>query len=322
MNVEELERHKRVNTVHSALLLFLMTALLVALGALLWSWPGAIVALVACVMIGLMGPRFSPALVLRMSRAQPLSRDSAQGIHHVFEELVRRAELPSVPKLYYIPTRMLNAFAVGTNNDAAVAVTDGLLRVMNGRELAGVLAHEIAHIRHQDTRVMGLADFVSRVLGTISQVGQLLLLISLPLALFGNSIGLGPLQLLAMIFAPFVSTLLQLALSRSREFTADLGAVELTGDSAGLASALRKLERIQQGGFWSNVVPGKRAPMPAALRTHPPTEQRIERLSQVAPLPAPPAPAIRFRELLTGVAPPSYPRVRMRPRLHISGLWY
>jgi len=322
MNIEELERHKRVNTIHSAILLIAMTALLVALGALLKGWPGALIALVACVAMALIGPRFSPALVLRMSNARPLPRQSAQGIHQVFDELSRRAELPFTPQLYYVPSRMLNAFAVGSNNEAAVAVTDGLLRVMNPRELAGVLAHEISHIRHQDTRVMGLADFVSRVLGTISQIGQLLVLITIPAALIGVSIGLGPVQLMAMIFAPFASTLMQLALSRSREFTADLGAVELTRDAAGLASALRKLERIQRGGFWNTVVPGKRAPIPAALRTHPPTDQRIERLGAIAPLPAPPAPVERLRELLAGVTAPTHPRVRVRPRWHVSGLWY
>lgn len=322
MNIEELERHKRVNAFHSALLLLAMTALLVALGALLKGWLGALIALVACFAMAIIGPRFSPALVLRMSNAKPLPRQAAQGIHEVFDELSRRAELPFVPHLYYVPSRMLNAFAVGSDNQAAVAVTDGLLRVMNPRELAGVLAHEISHIRHQDTRVMGLADFVSRILGTISQIGQLLVIIAIPVALVGGSIGLGPIQLLAMILAPFASTLLQLALSRSREFTADLGAVELTRDAAGLASALSKLDRIQRGSMWNTMVPGKRAPIPAALRSHPPTEQRIQRLGEIAPLPAPPAPVERLRELLAGVVAPSYPRVRVRPRWHISGLWY
>lgn len=323
MNVEELERHKRVNSMHSALLLLSMTLLLMALGAMLWGIPGAVLALVSCVAIGVVGPRFSPALVLRMSKAKPLPRHAAEGIHQVFEELAKRAELPAMPRLYYVPSRMLNAFAVGSNQDSAVAVTDGLLRVMNGRELAGVLAHEISHIRHQDTRVMGLADFVSRVLGTISQLGQLLLLISIPMALFGNTFGPGPLQLAAMILAPLLSTLLQMALSRSREFTADLGAVELTGDAAGLASALQKLERIQRGGFWNTIVPGKHAPLPAALRTHPPTAQRVARLGAIAPLPsAKPAPAERLQQILTGVTAPNYPRVRLRPRWHLSGLWY
>ncbi len=324
MNVEELERHKRINSIHSALLLLAMTALLVALGAIVWGWAGAVVALVTCLFIGIAGPRFSPLLVLRMSRARPLPQQAAPGIHRIFEELSNRAHLPSVPRLYYVPSRMLNAFAVGSTDDAAVAVTDGLLRVMNPRELTGVLAHEVSHIRHQDTKVMGLADFVSRMLGTISQLGQLLLIISIPMTLFGGSIGLSPLQLLAMIIAPLLSTLLQLALSRSREFTADLGAVELTGDAAGLASALHKLERIQQGGMWRNVLPGKRAPVPAALRTHPPTEQRIARLQNIAPVPAAPAiaPTNSLHEMLVNVTAPTYPRVRHRPRWHISGLWY
>ncbi len=322
MNIQQLERHKRVNATHSAVLLAAMTALLVALGALIYGWPGALSALAACVGIGLVGPRLSPALVLRMSNARPLPRQAALGIHQVFEELSRRADLPAVPQLHYVPSRMLNAFAVGNDDNAAVAVTDGLLRVLTPRELAGVLAHEISHIRHQDTRVMGLADFVSRVLGMVSQVGQLLLLLAIPASLLGASIGLGPLQLAAMIFAPFVSTLMQLALSRSREFTADLGAVELTGDAAGLASALQKLERIQRGGLWRTIVPGKRAPVPAALRTHPPTGQRIERLGEIAALPAPAATSVSLHELLAGVSVPAYPRVRVRPRWHVSGLWY
>lgn len=323
MNIEELERHKRVNAMHSASLLASMTALLMGLGALLQGWLGALIGLLACAVMAGVGPHFSPTIVLRASNARPLPRQAAQGIHQVFDELSRRADLPSVPKLYYIPSRMLNAFAVGSNNEAAVVVTDGLLRVLNPRELAGVLAHEISHIRHHDTRVMGQADFISRVLGSISQLGQLLALLAIPVALFGGSIGLGPWQLLAMVFAPVVSTLMQLALSRSREFTADLGAVELTQDAAGLASALRKLERVQTTGFWNTVAPGKRAPIPAAMRTHPPTEQRIERLGEIAPLPTPqPAPIEKLRELLAGVSAPTHPRVRVRPRWHVSGLWY
>ena len=210
MNVDELERHKRSNTIHSAVLLLALTTLLAALGAILYGWAGATIAAITCVVIGFAGPRFSPALVLRMSKAQPLPQHAAPGIHRIFEELSSRAELPATPKLYYIPSRMLNAFAVGSGDDSAVAVTDGLLRVMNPRELTGVLAHEVSHIRHHDTRVMGLADFVSRMLGAISQLGQLLLLLSIPVALFGGTIGFGPLQLLAMIIAPVLSTLLQL----------------------------------------------------------------------------------------------------------------
>jgi heat shock protein HtpX len=155
------------------------------------------------------------------------------------------------------------------------------LRTMSPRELAGILAHELSHLRFGDTHLMALGDVISRLTATMSRVGQLLLILFLPAALMGAPF-ISLAGLLLLIFAPLANMLLQLALSRSREFNADLGAVELTGDPAGMASALEKLERSQWGSWWQRIFLPYRAMQPNVLRTHPVTEERIKRLQQLA----------------------------------------
>jgi heat shock protein HtpX len=162
-----------------------------------------------------------------------------------------------------------------------VGITDGLLRTMSPRELAGILAHELSHLRFGDTHLMALGAVFSRMTAAMSQIGQLLLLLFLPAVLMGAPF-ISFAGLLVLIFAPLASTLLQLALSRSREFNADLGAVELTGDPTGMASALEKLERSQWGSWWMRIFLPYRAAQPNVLRTHPATEERIRRLRQLA----------------------------------------
>jgi len=158
-----------------------------------------------------------------------------------------------------------------------VAITDGMLRALTLRELAGVLAHEISHLRNRDTWVMGLADAMNRLTRVLSFVGLFLLLISVPWMLMGGQ-GFPWLGALLLMFAPTIGGLLQLALSRTREYDADLDAAGITGDPEGLVQALEKLER-RQGRFWEEIVmPGSKMPIPEMLRTHPPTEERVARL--------------------------------------------
>jgi heat shock protein HtpX len=218
--------------------------------------------------------------------------------------------------LYYIPTRLLNAFTLGNRRSAFIAVTDGLLRTMERRELAGVLAHELSHVRNSDTWVMGLADVVSRLTALLSQFGLLLILFGLPILwLQGLSIPLLP--LLILMLAPSINALLQLALSRTREYEADLSAAEITGDPRGLAAALDKLERYQGGWLERIFMPGRREPDPAVLRTHPPTSERIRRLLELIP---------RYGDDYQH--PPGLPRwaewpdVSRSPRWHLTGLWH
>jgi heat shock protein HtpX len=169
---------------------------------------------------------------------------------------------------------------------------------------------------------MGFADLVSRITGLLSTIGQLMLLVSLPILLLG---GEAPplLPMLVLIAAPTISSLVQLALSRNRELEADRSAAELTGDPEGLARALTKLDRYQ-GSYWEQLVmPGRNIPEPSVLRTHPPVEERVRRLMALAPDRAPTRPVPlgrrgeeRYNVAANGRSTPA------RPRWHISGLWY
>jgi heat shock protein HtpX len=229
----------------------------------------------------LIGPTLSPKFVLQMHRARPLDPRQAPGLQETFSQLVRQAGLAHEPALYYVPSGMLNAFAVGADRTAVVAVTDGLLRTLSPRELVGVLAHELSHLRFGDTHLMALGDVFSQMTTSMSQIGQLLLILLLPAAILGAPfISFGGLMVLC--FAPLACALLQLALSRSREFNADLGAIELTGDPLSMATALEKLERAQQGGWLRRLFFPYRSLGPSFLRTHPATDERVERLRQMA----------------------------------------
>jgi heat shock protein HtpX len=304
-------RHRVRNAVHTALLLAAMAALAGFLGyaifgsaAVVW-WALAGAAIVALV------HEVSPAFVLRLTGAQAIQRAQAPRLHALAESLAARAGLARVPRLYYLPTRVMNAFAAGSRANAAIAVSDGLLRNLDARELAGVVAHEFAHLRANDLRVMTLADVVARMTALLSLVGQMMLLVLVPVALV-TSVEIPWLAILALLFAPALSVALQLALSRTREYDADVSAAELTGDPRGLAMALDKLERLQGG--WMERMFMARAPK--WLRTHPQTQERIRRLLELErDLPgARAAPAFEMDDLFAPVA--------RAPRWHWHGLWY
>jgi heat shock protein HtpX len=316
----------RGNRIQSGFLIFGMACVTALIGFVLGGQLGLGLAIFACIAMAFFAPRVSPQLVLKMYKAQEIPRASSPDLHNLFAELVDRAELPVSPRLYYIPSRTLNAFAVGAQRDSAVAITDGLLRLLNPREVAGVLAHEISHIRHKDMRVLGIADTVSRITGALAQIGQLMLFLAVPTALMNGGYML-LLGALLLISAPMLSNLMQLALSRAREFNADLGAVALTGDAGGLASALLKLERATAGGGFPWIFAGKKKQtVPAMLRTHPPTDERVRRIaaageSLIAQQQAL-SPAAQSRQPRQRLAPHGQSRVRSGPRWHVAGLWY
>jgi heat shock protein HtpX len=242
------------------------------LGDDLWLW---VFALMVLFMLSI--PYGGSQWVLTAYRARPLSPRDAPALHAMVAELARRAKLSRRPALFWVPSQSLNAFSVGVQQDSAIAVTDGLIRRLSPREMAGVLAHEISHIAHNDMRLMGLADLVSRMTHLMSLLGALLVLVALPLMLAGLA-SVSPLGMLLLMAAPSLSALLQLGLSRVREFDADLGAVRLTGDPEGLALALNKLDP-GQGRWWQRVLnPRYRDRQPSLLRSHPHSQERIERL--------------------------------------------
>ena len=163
------------NTLHTILLILAMAVLAGFVGYVLGGKFG-LVSAVLLMLFGLaMGSRASAALVLRMYKAQPIHPQQAPQIYAIYNELCRRAELSPYPKLYYIPSRMPNAFAVGVGDSSAVALTDGIIRMMNPREMAGILAHELTHVQCRDTSVLGVADIISRTISALSRVGLLML---------------------------------------------------------------------------------------------------------------------------------------------------
>jgi heat shock protein HtpX len=315
MNQNLAASHTFLNWLHTTLLLAGILLLLALLGWFLAGFTGIIWAVVLGAFSLLFGQQLSPQLVLRMYRARALAPQEAPGLYQIVYELAHRAGLAAAPTIYYVPSRLLNAFAVGTRRNAAIGVTDGLLRTLSERELTGVLAHEISHIRNNDMRVMNIADVASRITGLFSTFGKLLLFLNLPLILMGER----PISwwaILLLIFAPLLSGLLQLALSRTREFDADLGAVQLTGDPIGLVNALNKLEHYSVN-IWQQILfPGYRVPDPSLLRTHPHTKDRIARLMQLAP--AAQQPQLAAPKPLWSR---SYPQVTRRPGWNVLGFW-
>lgn len=266
--------------IQAAALVAGLVALVALVGAVLFGGAGLLVAGALGAMVLALTPQVPPAWIARAAGARPLAPWSAPGLVALVDALARRAGLPRRPALFLAPTPQPNAFAVGGRDDAAVVVSAGLLRALGDRELAGVLAHELSHVRQGDGRLLRLATVLGHLTSSLSRAGLLVTLLLLPAALFGwVSV---PWQVLPLLLvAPLAANGLLLALSRRRELEADLGAVELTGDPAGLASALARLERRQRSllerllGVPADVVP-------PWLRTHPTTDVRIRRLRDLA----------------------------------------
>lgn len=270
-------RHRLLNLAQSALLLGLMAAIgWVSVAAILGPETGAMVAL-GMVAGLILAPDLSRSMILSAYQAQRLTGRDAPGLVGALAELAHRAGLPRAPALYRVPSSLPNAFAMGTPEDSSICVTDGLLELLDGRELAGVLAHEVGHIANRDLWIMGVADVMSRLVSLASWVGQFLLLLNLPLLMTG--LVHVPWSVVALlIFAPTLMALVQLGLSRTREYDADRAAADLTGDPEGLIRALGKLDRLT-GRFWEEIL----LPGPSLLRTHPPTESRVRRLRELDP---------------------------------------
>lgn len=295
--------------------LALLTGMVLVFAVIAWLFfggTGLITVVVAGVVMGLLRPRVSPGWVLRMYGARPLPVQATPDLHRAVAQLAHRAGLRRAPRIYYVASPLANAFATGTRDDAAIALTDGILRLLTGRQLVGVLAHEISHIRSGDTRIMNVSDAIARMTHALAYFGIWLVPLTLPLTFAGD---LRPLFTgLALTVLPLVTTLLQLGLSRSREYDADLAAAALTGDPEGLAAGLEVLERAE-GGIWERLmVPRRRSPDPTLLRSHPPTDERVRRLRALTP---------GAREPLGGATPQpptGYPPIPGPPRLRPPGI--
>lgn len=311
-------RHKWRNAMHSWLLAG-GSVMLLTLVAYVFAGPAGIAwALILGGISLYFSTRVSPHLILKLYRATALDAADFPEGYQLVRTLTARADLPAVPTLYYVPSRLMNAFAVGTPDDAAIAITDGMVRGLTLRQLAGVLAHEISHVRNGDLRVMALADIVGRMTSFMASFGLLVLAFNAPRIIVGGG-GVPWLGILLLIAAPTLGALLQLALSRAREYDADLDAVAMTGDPEGLASALTTLEE-KQGRMWEIMLPGARVPQPSLLRTHPKTQDRIERLLSLRRGARPHMRIPEERAAAPRTAVPIIPGPRFR--LRGLGLWY
>lgn len=291
LNRSELIRRRLENFLGTCLLLGALATLAGLLGYLFAGWAGllwtaAMVAIAAAALSGV-----PAAIVLRRCGALPLAHWQAPRLYQITGELARRAELRIVPTLHFISDDQINAFAVGSSNrnSSGIAITEGLLRILSLRETAAVIAHELSHLRHGDTRMLSLASFLTSAIVYLGLFAQLTLLLAFPW-LLENRQGVSLVSLLIIVLAPTAALLLQLSLSRNREYAADLEAVALTGDPEGLAQALHILERYQSA--WLESVFGRRRRLPLPhrwLSSHPPITERIRRLRNLTnPPPSPP----------------------------------
>jgi heat shock protein HtpX len=275
----------------TTLLLGALTGLLMAFGQALGGSQGVTIALIFAIVMNFGAYWFSDKIVLRMYSAREVTEAEAPQLHRIVHNLALGARMP-MPKVYIIPGEGANAFATGRNpQHAAVAVTEGLMRMMDEREVTGVLAHELSHVQNRDILISTIAATIAGAIVLIANMAQWA-------AIFGgfrrddDEGGSSGLSLLFMaILAPLAASIIQMAISRTREFSADETGARMCGDPMALASALRKL------GFASQRLPMDASPQTAHMfivnpltaggiaklfSTHPPLEERIARLEAMA----------------------------------------
>ena len=286
-----------MNYFRTALLLAVLTGFFLVVGYLLGGQAGLVMALVFALGMNLFAYWNSDQMVLRMSNAREVGPQEAPELYGIVEQLAQRAGLP-MPRVYMIDEDQPNAFATGRSPEhAAVAVNTGLLRHLSREEVAGVLSHELGHVRNRDTLTMTIAATISGAIGMLATFG----------GLFGgrgeNGRSVSPVvAIAAMILAPLAASMVQMAISRSREFEADRTGAEISGNPLWLASALRRLhegtQAIPNATAEANPAtahlyidnPLSAGDMASLFATHPPMEERIARLQAMAGTSAPAAP--------------------------------
>ena len=286
-----------MNMIKTTMLMALMMILLVVLGGVVGGKGGALLMFFVSLAMNFFSYWFSDSIVLKMYGARPLTESDAPELYRLVADLAARASLP-MPKVCLIESQTPNAFATGRDpSHAAVAVTRGIVGVLSREELSGVLAHELSHIKHRDTLISTIAAAMGSAISMLAYMAQWS-------AIFGRSDddeGAGGIvgTLLAVLVAPLAATLIQLAISRSREYDADKAGGEICGNPRYLARALEKISSAAQSLppmreaearpatsnlFIINPLAGSRQAFMSLFSTHPPTAERIQRLEEQARL--------------------------------------
>jgi heat shock protein HtpX len=278
------------NTFKTALLLTLLTLLLMFIGRAFGGQNGMILAFLFAAVMNFVSYFYSDKIALAMYRAQPVTREQMPRVYQTVERLTQKIGIP-MPKIYVIPNDSPNAFATGRNpQHASVAVTQGILNLLNDEELEGVLAHELGHVNNRDILISSVAATIAGAITMLASMGRWAMIFGGMGDRENRSNGGGIAALFMLILAPIAATLIQLAVSRSREYQADASGAHYTGNPYALASALSKLDA------YSKRLPMQASPSTAHLfiiqpllggglsfgnlfSTHPPIAKRIERLT-------------------------------------------
>jgi heat shock protein HtpX len=273
------------NGIRTTMLMALMIVLFALVGRALGGQSGMILALVIAVGMNFASYWFSDKIVLKMYRAQEVSREEVPELYEMVDRLRQRANLP-MPKLYIIPNDQPNAFATGRNpSHAAVAVTNGITRILSPDDLEGVIAHELAHVKNRDILTSSIAATLGASITMIARFGVFF-------GGRGNDRGGAVGNILMLILAPIAAVIIQMAISRSREYAADRDGAQISGRPRSLASALNRLQQSAERHpinanpstahlFIVNPFAGALGGVRHWFSTHPPTEKRIERLMEM-----------------------------------------